>query len=161
MADRLTLRAPTPAEYAAYRILVRDSYRDDLVTNGGHDPDEAADKAARDTESLLPQDGAPDEQVVRIAELDGHHAGYLWVGRGQIPDIAWIQDVVVEEDLRGQGLGRELMRAAEQIAADLGYRRIGLNVMGGNAVAIGLYASLGYTVLHQQMAKNLSAPGEG
>jgi ribosomal protein S18 acetylase RimI-like enzyme len=156
MTDRLTLRAPTADEYAAYRILVRDSYRDDLAINGGHDPEEAAEKAARDTEHLLPEDGAPDDQVIRIAELDGRLAGYLWVGRGQIADIAWIQDVVVVEDLRGQGLGRELMRAAEQIAADLGYRRIGLNVMGGNTVAIGLYQSLGYVVMHQQMSKDLA-----
>jgi ribosomal protein S18 acetylase RimI-like enzyme len=155
MTDRLTLRAPTPAEYAAYRILVRDGYRDDLAANGGHDPQEAAEKADRDTRGLLPEEGAPDDQVVRVAELDGRRAGYLWVGKGQIRDIAWIQDVTIEEELRGQGFGRELMRAAEQIAADLGYRRIGLNVMGGNAVAIRLYQSLGYTVMHQQMSKDL------
>jgi ribosomal protein S18 acetylase RimI-like enzyme len=155
MTERLTLRDPTAEEYASYRILVRDAYRDDLITNGAHDPQEAAEKAARDTRDLLPEDGAPADQVVKIADLDGKLAGYLWVGRGQITDIAWIQDVVVEPELRGQGFGRELMAAAEAIAADLGYRRIGLNVMGGNGVAIRLYESLGYTVMHQQMAKDI------
>jgi ribosomal protein S18 acetylase RimI-like enzyme len=156
MSDRLTLRDPTAQEYASYRTLVRDAYRDDLVTNGGHDAEEAAEKAARDTRDLLPEDGAPADQVVKIADLDGKLAGYLWVGRGQIGDIAWVQDVVVEPELRGQGFGRQLMAAAEGIAAELGYRRIGLNVMGGNVGAIRLYESLGYTVMHQQMSKDLA-----
>ena len=153
MTERLTLREPTPAEYAAYRIHVRDGYAEDLVTNGGHERDEATEKAERDTQDLLPEAGPAEGQVVRIAEVDGRRAGFLWVGRAQIPGIAWVNDVEVDAALRGQGLGRELMQLAEQLAAGLGYERIGLNVMGGNTIAIGLYESLGYTVMHQQMAK--------
>lgn len=160
MPDELTLRDPTPEEYAAYRIHVRDGYRDDLVTNGGHELVEATEKAERDTQDLLPEAGAPADQVIKFAELGGRHAGYLWVGRSQTPGIAWVQDIEVEDALRGRGLGRRLMLEAEKLAAALGYDRIGLNVMGGNTVAIGLYDSLGYTVMHQQMAKPLSPDGQ-
>jgi ribosomal protein S18 acetylase RimI-like enzyme len=156
MPDELTLRDPTPEEYAAYRIHVRDGYCADLVTNGGHEPEEAAEKADHDTRDLLPETGLPADQVVKIAELGGRHAGYLWVGRSLTPGIAWVNDVEVDAELRGRGLGRQLMQEAERLAADLGYRRIGLNVMGGNTVAIRLYNSLGYAVMHQQMSKPVS-----
>ena len=153
MPDELILRDPTPEEYAAYRTHVRDGYREDLVTNGGHEPEEAADKADRDTRDLLPEEGLPPDQVVKIAELGGRHAGYLWVGRSLTPGIAWVNDVEVDPELRGHGLGRQLMHEAERLAAELGYQRIGLNVMGGNTAAIRLYDSLGYAVMHQQMSK--------
>lgn len=155
MSGRLSLRDLTAEEYATYRVVVRDGYRDDLVTNGGHDPDEATEKALRDTKDVLPVEGPADGQLVKVAELEGRTAGYLWLGRADIPGMAWVQSVDIEPELRGQGLGRELMQLAEQVAAEQGYHRIGLNVMGGNVVATGLYDSLGYTVMHQQMSKDL------
>jgi ribosomal protein S18 acetylase RimI-like enzyme len=127
-----------------------------MVTNGGHDPEEAAEKAERDTQDFLPEAGARADQVIKIAELGGRHAGYLWVGRSLTAGIAWVQDIEVDTEFRGRGLGRRLMQEAERLAAGLGYDRIGLNVMGGNTVAIRLYDSLGYTVMHQQMSKPLS-----
>jgi ribosomal protein S18 acetylase RimI-like enzyme len=155
VTDRLTLRDLTPEEYASYRIVVRDGYRDDLIENGGHDPEEATEKALRDTQDVLPEGAPADGQVVKAAELEGRLAGYLWLGKASIPGMAWVQSVDIEPELRGQGLGRELMELAERLSAELGYRRIGLNVMGGNTVARRLYDSLGYTLLHQQMAKDL------
>jgi ribosomal protein S18 acetylase RimI-like enzyme len=154
MPDELTLRDLTPEEYAAYRVHVRDGYADDLVNHGGRDRQAADDKAERDTQELLPESGLPEEQVVKKAELDGRHAGYLWVGPAQrSPGIAWVNDVEVAPELRGRGLGRRLMVEAERVAAEMGYQRIGLNVMGGNTVAIRLYDSLGYVVMDQQMSK--------
>jgi ribosomal protein S18 acetylase RimI-like enzyme len=154
MPDELSLRDLTPDEYAAYRIHVRDGYADDLTNHGGRTRQEAQEKAERDTQELLPESGLPDGQVVKLAELDGRHAGYLWVGPAQrSPGIAWVNDVEVAPELRGRGLGRRLMQEAERLAADMGYQRIGLNVMGGNTVAKRLYDSLGYVVMDQQMSK--------
>src|SRR5262249_4494342 len=103
----------------------------------------------------LPEGGCLPEQVLRVAEADGRPVGFLWIGPGQQPGLAWVNDVEVEPDLRGRGYGRALMHEAERLAAGLGYARVGLNVMAGNPVAIALYDSLGYELMTQQMAKPL------
>jgi len=69
---------------------------------------------------------------------------------------AFIYDIEVREDLRGRGWGRELMTYAERWAVERGSREIALNVFGGNALARGLYASLGYSERSVSMAKALT-----
>ena len=104
------------------------------------------------TSTQLPVDGPAEGQVIRLAERAGSGSGYLWIGPAlMIPDMAWVNDIEVEPAFRRQGYGRALMLEAERLAADLGYPKLGLNVMGGNSGAIKLYESLGYTVMHQQM----------
>jgi ribosomal protein S18 acetylase RimI-like enzyme len=47
------------------------------------------------------------------------------------------------------------MLAAEDECRRLGHKQLDLNVFGDNTTAIGLYDSLGYTVISQQMRKEL------
>jgi ribosomal protein S18 acetylase RimI-like enzyme len=47
------------------------------------------------------------------------------------------------------------MEAAEQQAREFGCTTLGLNVFGGNEVAIKLYESLGYRTTSHQMSKQL------
>ena len=55
-----------------------------------------------------------------------------------------IHDVVVTESRRGQGTGKQLMQAAEELARELGCCKLTLEVLEGNAKAQGAYKSLGY-----------------
>ncbi|HEX6389902.1 MAG TPA: GNAT family N-acetyltransferase [Solirubrobacteraceae bacterium] len=55
-----------------------------------------------------------------------------------------VEDVYVEEDARGTGLGRALMDAAIARARERGARRMELDTNDGNAPAIALYESLGF-----------------
>jgi ribosomal protein S18 acetylase RimI-like enzyme len=68
---------------------------------------------------------------------------------------AWIYDIEIVRERRGEGYGRRLLRAVEQLAAERGATTIGLNVFGGNAVARGLYESCGFEVSSLQMRKAL------
>src|SRR3546814_6803277 len=52
--------------------------------------------------------------------------------------------IAVKPGLRGKGVGRALMQAVEDEARVRGACKITLEVLGGNARAKGLYASLGY-----------------
>ncbi|HEX7758515.1 MAG TPA: GNAT family acetyltransferase [Caulobacteraceae bacterium] len=76
--------------------------------------------------------GRRDGRVVAAAMVgcDGH--------RG------WAYYVAADPDLRGQGLGREIMAAAEDWARAQGVPKIQLMVRGGNAPVIGFYKALGY-----------------
>jgi len=69
--------------------------------------------------------------------------------------MAWVNNVEVDEEFRGHGYGRRAMMLAEREAAARGMSSVGLNVHGQNAVARGLYDSLGYQVTAQQMKKVL------
>ena len=78
----------------------------------------------------------------------------LWLFR-RSPATVWIYDVAIDEGCRGLGLGRALMRAAHEWAADHGASTVELNVFGGNVVARGLYTSLGYTESSVHMTRLL------
>lgn len=55
-----------------------------------------------------------------------------------------IHDLVVHPEYRGKGIAKQLMRAAENQAKDLGCCKLTLEVLENNAVALGLYFSLGF-----------------
>ena len=68
---------------------------------------------------------------------------------------AWVYDISVDADRRGQGLGRELIDALHAAARDLGATSMALNVFGHNTTAIRLYETSGYAVTAQQMRREL------
>jgi ribosomal protein S18 acetylase RimI-like enzyme len=70
------------------------------------------------------------------------HAHIAW--KGTQLGAPEIQDVYVTEELRGRGIGTELSRAAERLAAERGYERISISASIANAGALRLYRHLGY-----------------
>lgn len=68
-----------------------------------------------------------------------------------------IHDVIVTESQRGQGIGRQLMQAAEELARELGCCKLTLEVLEVNRKAQAAYASLGYAgyELKPEMGKAL------
>jgi len=56
----------------------------------------------------------------------------------------WLEDIFVEEEARGAGLGRELVEAAFERARERGCRRMELDVNEANVGALRLYESLGF-----------------
>jgi ribosomal protein S18 acetylase RimI-like enzyme len=60
-------------------------------------------------------------------------------------DDCWLEDIFVEEEARGSGVGRALMAAAFERARERGCARMELDVNEANAEALGLYESLGFS----------------
>ena len=77
-----------------------------------------------------------------VAEQEGVILGF--VGAHIILDEGHITNVAVIKEARGHGLGRVLMDALMQLAANLGARYLTLEVRASNAVAVALYRSLGF-----------------
>ncbi|MBW2413787.1 MAG: GNAT family acetyltransferase [Deltaproteobacteria bacterium] len=79
-----------------------------------------------------------------VAERDGRIVGSVMAGyeghRGQINYLA------VLPDLRGSGLGRQLMDHAEAVLREIGAPKINLQVRGANREVIAFYEALGYRV---------------
>lgn len=117
---------------------------------------DAARKADDDLARLLPDGAATPGHRFRVAEHDGRPVGTVWLGPS--PDAAeeaWLYDIRIDEDRRGQGYGRAVMAALEDLARDAGASRLALNVLGDNRAAIALYVAAGYRVTAQQMVKRL------
>jgi ribosomal protein S18 acetylase RimI-like enzyme len=158
-AVELTLRPVTQAEYDQWLPWQEAGYAQHIIDSGSLPPEAAREKARRDTQRTFSAGlGTPGQLVFRLlAGDDAIPVGWLWlaVPGPDEPTMAWVYSIEVDEAQRGHGYGRQAMQLAEQEARAHGMTSIGLNVHGGNTVAISLYDSLGYTVMAQQMKKPL------
>ncbi len=147
----------TPEEFADWQDTALEEYASDVAAARGISLADARGIAAESHQRFLP-DGVATAGVHIVVGEDprGVRVGVLWVGPN--PDgvgPAWVYEIEVVEERRGEGWGRSLMAAAEELAREDGHSEIGLNVFGSNAVARGLYESLGYAATSIQMRKPL------
>jgi ribosomal protein S18 acetylase RimI-like enzyme len=154
----VSLRPMTDAESGPIVERWRERFARNIVSARGLSAEVARQQAARDFDHLLPDGTRSRGQLLYVAIDDAERVGALWLST-QSPDgapAAWICEVEVDDVHRGRGYGRAIMLCAEQECAKRGIAEIRLNVFGSNAVARGLYESLGYDVLTQKMGKRLS-----
>ncbi len=95
---------------------------------------EARAKSEQDSRRSLPDGLATEGALLTVLEHDSVPVGTLWVGLRETD--AFVYDVEVDEEHRGQGHGRSLMLLAEGAALAAGRDRIGLNVFAGNTPAL-------------------------
>ncbi|MGW6197353.1 GNAT family N-acetyltransferase [Kribbella sp. NPDC055110] len=147
------LRPITDNEYPNWMERAAASFAAGVGPARGMTPDEALAFAYEQTENLLPEGPATDQQLIWIAVADDDPVGSLWISiKSKVPFIYGIE---VDHAHRGKGYGRAIMLAAEEECRRLGHTQLDLNVFGDNGAAIALYDSLGYTVISQQMRKDL------
>lgn len=83
-----------------------------------------------------------------IAWLDGQPAGMALCFEGfssfACKPLLNIHDFMVRDACRGQGIGRALMGAVDELARGLGCCKVTLEVLEGNHPAQALYRSVGY-----------------
>jgi methyltransferase (TIGR00027 family) len=154
------LRPMTAAEFDVWRSPLVLSYAADHVRVGNWKADEAPAMADAQLTALLPQGVDTPGMLVFVGEnAAGQPVGHLWLALGRRPGAGFdvfIYEIEVDAQQRGQGYGRELLRAAEAEAVKHGASAIGLNVFGDNHVARNLYESAGYASTTIEMRKNLT-----
>ena len=87
-----------------------------------------------------------EDTVLFVARVDGRILGSLTLAFYRIPTgtKAWIEDVVVDADARGHGLGELLSRAALDEARSRGAKDVSLTSRPFRDVANRLYQRLGF-----------------
>jgi len=161
--QEIRTRPMSSTEFEGFRVgLVRD-YAAEHVAAGNWTAEEAEGRASDDADALLPEGVDTPGVLLLVAETPGGEVvGHLWVslerhvGRR---DGAWIYDIEIVPEHRGQGFGRALLTAAEHEVATRGIGSIGLNVFSANSVARRLYESAGYDITTMQLKKGLSSGG--
>jgi ribosomal protein S18 acetylase RimI-like enzyme len=85
---------------------------------------------------------------VLVARVDGRIVGTLTLVTFPIPTglRAWIEDVVVDEEARGHGVGAALTNEAVRIAGAAGARTVDLTSRPSRVAANRLYERLGFQV---------------
>jgi GNAT superfamily N-acetyltransferase len=94
-----------------------------------------------------------------IAEHDGRTAGYAlyfykystWVGPG-----IFLEDLFVEPELRGLGIGKLLLKKVAAIAAEKGCARLEWAVLDWNTPAIEFYKAMGGEFLDEWLSVRVS-----
>jgi ribosomal protein S18 acetylase RimI-like enzyme len=160
MEPDLRLRPMTSIEFEAFREPLISGYSAEHVRAGTWTEDEAEGKAAAQLAELLPAGVDTAGMLVLIGEdAAGERVGHLWLALNEqhgSETRAYIYDIEIESERRGQGYGRALLKAAESEAVRHGATSIGLNVFGANRVARGLYESAGYEIATIGMRKLLA-----
>jgi ribosomal protein S18 acetylase RimI-like enzyme len=106
---------------------------------------------------------------IYVAESDGQVIGMVCVFarvQSQEPDeedyeYAYISDLVVLASHRNKGIGRRLLKRAEEHARSKGANLLRLSVQAGNAVARDLYRGYGFKEKAVIIQKEIRGPGEG
>ena len=94
-------------------------------------------------ESMKKELKGNDQAHYLVVEIDEKVVGYA--GFWQVLDEGHIMNIAVAPEVRGQGLGEELMRAMLQQGAQLGIIYWTLEVRVSNIAAIKLYEKVGFT----------------
>lgn len=138
--------------FAEWQDHIWPSYRDEMVRSGMSE--EAADENVKQNIANTMPDGilAPGNYVFEVWRED-ERVGSTWL-TDRFSEW-FIYDIEIKEELRGQGLGRETMRAIEDYVRDMSGKSIGLSVFGFNTVARKLYESEGYETTRILMKKTL------
>jgi ribosomal protein S18 acetylase RimI-like enzyme len=109
-----------------------------------YDEKENPSSPSRETRKTLKHWTAKDHSLYVILS-GGVCAGFVHIGwRGG--NVAWIEDIYVDRERRGQGLASQAIACAEKIIAnDKRYTAVCVDVSPRNEDALRLYARLGYT----------------
>lgn len=88
--------------------------------------------------------------LVGVDEVSGQVIGYAVAS--YLFDQADVQNIIVSQPYRGQGMGRNLLQALTQDLMHQGLKSIFLEVRASNRAAVKLYQSMGF--VHIQKRRN-------
>jgi ribosomal protein S18 acetylase RimI-like enzyme len=148
----VTLRRPSAEEHRWWAERDRGDYVRTL-TGAGVPRAEAEAREAAAFAREMPEGGAAEGSGLHAMEYGGGTVGWLLLRTA--PEPGWVLSVEIEAAHRGNGLGRTLMLAAEEICREAGTEALGLNVFTANTPAVRLYTSLGYLITGQHLYKSL------
>jgi aminoglycoside 6'-N-acetyltransferase I len=135
MSD-VTIRRATPAdkpEWLRMRLLLW--------------PFGTAEGFSEDMDGLLADPLTP---VIVVERAEGRLGGFLEAGTrkyaegGESSPVGYIEGWYVDEDLRGQGLGKALVQAAEDWARSQGLTEMGSDTWLENETSIQAHLKMGY-----------------
>ena len=142
-----------PEEFTKWNERVWIAYREELM-QAGLSETEADQNVAQNISQTMP-DGIPlSGNYIFNVVSNQDNVGAVWLNDRE---TNWfIYDIEIDQSHRGQGLGRETMRAIEAFVKANGGTEISLSVFGFNEIARKLYETEGYETTRLAMTKKLT-----
>jgi ribosomal protein S18 acetylase RimI-like enzyme len=141
----ITLRTATPADHDALRAF--DARLIAEARLPGATRTDLARFQANFTNTALAKTN-PDIRLIVACDAADTILGYIHLqpSRDDVlnRDIGYITIIAVAENAAGQGIGRQLMQAAEEWAREMSYPALVLDVFASNTVARKFYAKAGF-----------------
>jgi ribosomal protein S18 acetylase RimI-like enzyme len=131
----------------AVRIVEVDAVDDALVEAFVRlTPQLSKSNPAPSREELHEIASSPATVLFMAVDDDGRYVGTLTLALFRIPTAlrAWIEDVIVDDGARGQGVGEALNRAALVKAKELGAKTVDLTSRPSREAANRLYQRIGF-----------------
>jgi ribosomal protein S18 acetylase RimI-like enzyme len=147
---------------AAYRVTVVDRVSEELAAAlGALVPQLSSSSPEPSTEQWRTIASAEATRLLVAESADGRTVGMLTLAVFAIPTgvRAWIEDVVVDEGVRGGGVGALLVRHALDLAFGAGARTVDLTSRPSREAANRLYQRLGFE-LRQTNVYRFTAPAD-
>ena len=135
----------TKDEFPAYWKYSVDSWKRDMERAGLIEKDISYEKAEEQVKKFLPNGiDTPGHHLMHIMKSE-ETIGSIWFEiRQRGAKEAYLWDIIIDENYRGKGYGRDTMARLEEFVKKEGAERISLNVFGSNAIARNLYVKMGY-----------------
>ena len=170
---RVTLVRLPLSEHADFVDRQIREFADEKVRAGHWRREEALNLSRDAVTGVLPKGGpGAGHRVFKGLDGSGQRVGWVWLGPPPkemgLRNVEWLYQITVEDILRGQGYGRALLRATEDLLSSEGVEALYLNVFDWNRVARSLYESTGYVVhydggtelgMHKRLRPRSPPPG--
>jgi len=137
----MNIRKATQQDIPSLNKLVNSAYRGDSSKVGWTTEADLLD-GIRTSEASLKEMIDGSNAVMLVAEEDDQLKGCVYLQ--QQDDALYLGMLTVNPQLQGQGIGANLMRAAEQRAKDIGCKKIKMTVITTRKELIAYYERKGY-----------------
>ncbi|ODG94090.1 hypothetical protein BED47_02380 [Gottfriedia luciferensis] len=124
------------------------NFANDKVKNGSWKEETALEQSKAAFQSLLPEGENTENNYLKNIVLNEEKIGYIWysINIKQVPNYAYLYEILIYPEYRGQGFGKESMRMCIKEINELGVDEVCLHVFGHNQSALNLYQQLGFEI---------------
>jgi len=156
----IVLRPMHEKEFSGYLDYFIPDYAQEIATNYRLSADDSLAKAQQEIAADLPDGAHTTGHVLlclyRQQDKTEKHVGYLWYKPDMASRTVFIYDFHIFNACQGQGLGKQALRAFEQMLQEQDFEHIRLRVAGDNARARHVYETMGFGVTGFNMSKTIA-----
>ncbi|WP_088068905.1 GNAT family N-acetyltransferase [Gottfriedia luciferensis] len=144
----LNLTLMNKEDFQRFLEIATVNFANDKVKNGSWKEQTALEQSKAAFQSLLPERENTEHNFLKNIVLNEQTIGYLWysINTKQEPHNAFLFEILIYPEHRGQGFGKEAMSLCIKEIHNLGVEDVWLHVFGHNQGALNLYQQLGFEI---------------